>query len=891
MRFLRRFRGLFRRRKLEADMAEEMRVHLEMLAERNRTAGMSADEARFAAQREFGGVEQIKEIVREQRGGLWLAQLGQDLRYAGRTLRKAPGFAVVVVLTLALGVGLNTVVFSFYHLLVAKPLAARAPEQILRVSADDRRFQAPFTLDEVLDLRARLRSASAVVASSPLQVVLMGAATEDHQLPAALQFVSENYFPALGVPAVLGRTFAPGERAVAVISYDAWQRRFNGAPGIVGQTVKLRGVPVTVVGVAPERFGGTTPPSSADFWLPLDEQPEVLPNFDWARNRSSRIWQVQVRRLDGVTPGQVGAEVATIASSWRQPDGKPLRTKTEVATFFQLAGAQVHAVGVTLLLAVGLILLVGCINIVNLIHARNLSRSQEVAIRLALGASRGRLIRQLCAESLLLGLSGGLVGFVIAFWSCEAIRTWATGLIRGITMGTWSPFLDLAPDLTVFGYSVGLALVASLLTGLRPAWLSASVNVDDAIKRRTGAPGTIGAKAGRNRLLAVQIAASLLLLAGTALLLASARRSLTTDPGFDSHHLLTVVAWSNINNNVTSAPDQLQRAREIEERLRRVPGIVGVASADRAPFTGHTSTAYVTDDGKWMNGCITMNVTGDYFSTLGLRIVAGRTFTETETTDAANVLIVSESAARHLWPGKNPLGRQLETAHSERDRTPAVRYTVVGVVQDARLTNLSEVDDIDLFLPRAATAMWLVRTQGKPEALIHPIFTELGALDPKLPSQTAVWTLEEGSMRVQRMFAKVPADIALALGGIALALAAVGIYGVVSFLVARRTHEIGVRLALGARPGDVVALVLRQNLRAVAWGAGMGLAGAAGISILLTRLVLNAEMPDITYGAGAFPIGPYAGALVVLLAVLTVAAWLPARRAAKVDPVEALRAE
>src|SRR6185503_10236161 len=221
-----------------------------------------------------------------------------------------------------------------------------------------------------------------------------------------------------------------------------------------------------------------------------------------------------------------------------------------------------------------------------------------------------------------------------------------------------------------------------------------------------------------------------------------------------------------------------QRAREIEERLRRVPGVVGVASADRAPFTGHSITAFVTDDGKWMNGCVTMNVTQDYFSTLGMSMVAGRTFTQTETTDAANVVIVSESAARHLWPGKNPLGRGLETAHNERDSAPGIRYTVVGVVQDARLTNLSEVDDIDLFFPRAASAMWLVRTQGKPAVLVHPILAELGLLDPKLPSQTAIWTLEDGSMRVQRLFAEVPADFALVLAGIALSLAAVGIYGV-----------------------------------------------------------------------------------------------------------------
>ncbi|HWA27370.1 MAG TPA: ADOP family duplicated permease [Lacunisphaera sp.] len=891
MKILRQFLNLFRRRRIEADMAEEMRAHLELQAARNRAAGMDAAEADQAAQREFGNVASLQEQAREARGWTWIEELGQDLRYAWRTLLKSPGFTTVVVLTLALGVGLNTVVFSFYHLLTGKPLSVRAPEQILRVSADDRRFQSPFTLEEVENLQAGLHSTSAVIASSPQQVLLLGVAGGDHQLPTAVQFVSDNYFAALGVPARQGRIFGRGEESVAVISHEAWQRRFQDAADIVGQTVTLRGAPVTIIGVAPESFGGTTPPSSPDFWLPLAAQPAILPSVNWVRDRSARIWQVQVRREDGFTPGQVGAEVAAMAGGWPQPDGKPLRTKTEVATFFQLGGAQVHAVCIALLLAVGLILLVGCINIVNLIHARNAWRSHELAIRLALGASRWRLLRQLAAESLLLGLAGGGVGFLVAFWACEGIRAWATTLIRKITMGTWSPFLEFSPDCTVFAYSLGLAVAASLITGMRPAWLGAGINVNAALKNRPGAPGTLGARAGRNRLLALQVATSLVLLAGTGLLLSAARRALTTEPGFDARHVISVVAWSNLDTAATGA-EQARRAREIEEHLRGVPGVIAVAGAERAPFTGHSITAYVTDDGRWMNGCVGQNVAPEYFAALGLDLVAGRHFTDEEALAGAKVVIISESAARHLWPGKNPLGRQLESPQKGRTGpAPGVRFTVVGVVRDARLTNLSEVDDIDLFFPLAGSAHWLVRTQGDPAALIQPIYAELGKLDAKLPAQMAVWTLEEGSMRIQRLFARVPADCAMLLGGIALALAAVGIYGVVAFLVARRTHEIGVRLALGARPGDVVSLVLRQNLSAVAWGAGCGLAGAFGLSILLDRLVLRAVMPDITYGAGMFPVVPYAAALLVLLVVLTVAAWLPARRAARVDPMVALRAE
>ncbi|HET7536116.1 MAG TPA: FtsX-like permease family protein, partial [Candidatus Didemnitutus sp.] len=540
---------------------------------------------------------------------------------------------------------------------------------------------------------------------------------------------------------------------------------------------------------------------------------------------------------------------------------------------------------------VGLILLIGGINVVNLLFARNESRAQELAVRLALGASRGRLLRQLCTESILLGLLGGAAGFAFAWWACDAVRAWVTALMREITGGTWSPFLDLTPDGHVFLYSLSLALVAGLLVGLRPAWRSARLDIEAVLKRQGGGHSGVGVFGRRNLLLAVQVAASLLLLAGAGVLLRGARQAVRTDPGFDTSRLMAVVVWSNLKTAPGSAAVQARQAREIDARLRTVPGVQAVSGADRVPFAGHSVTAYVTDEEKWFNGCVTMNVDCDYFATLGVALVAGRTFTQDETATAAPVVIITRSAAEHLWPGKNPLGRKIRPVSSGKDATPTKQFTVVGVVADARFTQLSKADDIDIFFPQTATALWLVRTQLAPEGSVRSIYTALEQVDPALAKCTAVWTMEKGPMRVQLLMARAPASIASLLGILAVSLAAVGIFGMVSFLVVRRSREFGIRLALGADKNDLIVLVLWQTMRPVAWGTAFGALGAVAVTVLLSRLVLNPEMPDFTYGAGAVPVGTLAGVFGVMLVIIAIAAWLPARRAAKVDPIMALRAE
>jgi predicted permease len=873
-------------------MSDEIRAHLELQAAENERRGMSPEEARFAAQRAFGGVEQIKERARDERrrGFTWLEHLLQDARYALRSLKKNPGFTAVVVFTLSLSIALNTVVFSLYSALTLRPLPVRAAKEIVRLNADPRSPHAPFTAAEFEALQTGLHSVNAVIATSPLQVVFAGAAgTTERQRPTAVQLVSMNFFAALGVPARLGRTFTDEDTAAAVMSYDAWQREFNGDAAILGHVIRLQGVSVTIIGVAPPSFGGVTPPAVPDFWLPMAVQPQLLPRVDWLRDPTVRIWELLARRQPGVTTEQVAAEVQVVARSWLpQADGKPLLTAVRAATYFELHGPEVQGVGLVLLLAVGLILLVGGVNVVNLIAARNTAREHEIAIRLAVGASRGRIVRQLCTESVILGLLGGAGALLVAWWACALLHVWTQNVLREMSHGTWSVFIDLTPDARVFAYAVLVSLATGVLVGLRPAWRAASTDIDGALKlqalRSTGGP-----RGRRHVLLTIQVAASMLLLGGAGLLLRGAARAIGTEPGFDAKHLLTIAAWSNLQTIARSPAEQQLRARQIEAELRRLPDVASVASTDRLPFVGHSITPFITDENRFVNNCVSMRVDADYFATLGLLLVAGRGFTADEVASKAPVVIITESTAQHLWPGADPLGRRIAPFRGRGVQTE--QATVIGVLQDARFTLLSKTDPIDLFFPQPASALWLVRTRGAPQAAVPSVLAALRTVDPALPSQTDVGTMEDGPMHFQRLMAQVPAMFASLLGTIALVLAEVGIHGVVSFVVARRTREIGVRLALGATKSDVVNLILRQTLRPAAWGAALGALGAVAIAVLLTRLVLNPEFPDLTYGAGAFPTITLVGVAGFLTLVILIAAYIPARRAAKVDPVIALRAE
>jgi predicted permease len=458
--------------------------------------------------------------------------------------------------------------------------------------------------------------------------------------------------------------------------------------------------------------------------------------------------------------------------------------------------------------------------------------------------------------------------------------------------GQWRMFLNVTPDWRVFAYTMGVALLTGIGVGLWPAWRATGAGMESALKQDASGLGRAarGPWSRRNLLLTTQVALCLVLLAGAGLLFRGATHARATEPGFDSKHLLVMLRVAP----ESAAPTAVARQallREVVARTEALPGIASVAWG-RAPYLGHGIQPFETDDGRWINGCVTNSVSANYLETLAIPVIAGRSFTVGEQESRAPVMIVSESAARHLWPEKNPLGRRLVNPKRNYDGSRET-FTVIGVAKDARLTLLSQTDAVDLFFPRPLPidSMLLVRTRGAPEAALQSIFGALHDVSAILPSQALVMTMEEGPMKLQRLMAEGPAAFGSALGVLALVLASVGIYGVVSFVVARRTREIGIHLALGAQKRDVIGLVLRQTLRPVGWGAGLGLLGATGLSVLIAKLVINPEIPDLTYGAGAFPSATLVGVAGLLLGVILLAAFVPARRAAKVDPIVALRAE
>ncbi len=896
MSLLRKIRALFRKEKIDAEMAEEMRAHLALQAAENRKRGMNDDDARDAAQRVFGGVEQIKESARDQRGWRWLEEFFQDLRYGARLLRRNPGFTLVVAATLALGIGINTVVFSFYGAVVLKPLAVRAPEEVVRLVTSDRnRWNDAFAFAEFEDLVARVHSFSAVIATSPPQIMQVVRPGVNAGAPetVAVRLVSDDYFSVLGVVPQLGRVFNGGTTAVGVLSHESWTRRFQADPAVIGRTLWVQNVAVTIVGVASKTFAGTGRPAPVpDLWLPLALQPALLPTVDWLHDPAVRAWQLLARRKPAVSGEQAAAELAVLGGAWPQPDGKALRVATRPAKLFEVDYPEFQAVCAVLMAAVAMVLLIAGVNVVNLLAARNVARGHELAMRRALGAGRHRLVRQLCTESILLGVLGGAGGLALSQWACDAVNAWLGGMVQKLSGGAVSVALDVAPDWRVFLYAIGVSTITGAAVGLWPALRATGASLDEQLKRTAGgaAAGAGGIGRQRNLLLTVQVAACLLLLAGAGLLFRGASHALTTDPGFDARHVFLL----RINPD-TAAPNgaaHVALLREAASRISALPEVDAVTWAERAPYMGHSISPFVTDEDRWINGCVVNRGGVSYFETLGLSFAAGRGFTAQEVEARAPVVVISESAAHRLWPQKNPLGRRIFYPKRNRDGSRDA-FVVIGVVKDARLTLLSQTDAVDLFFPRpiSASGLFLVHTRTAPEAAFPSALAALRGLDATLPSQTLMMSMEQGPMQFQRLWAAAPAVFASLVGGLALVLAAVGIYGMVSFLVARRTREIGVHLALGAQGGDIICLVLRHTLRPVVWGAGVGLGCAIALSVLITKLVLNPEIPDLTYGAGAFPSATLVGVLGLLLSVILFAALIPARRATKVDPMIALRAE
>ena len=822
--------------------------------------------------------------------------LWQDLRYGARALIKSPGFTAVAVLSLALGIGANTAIFSLIDKLLWRSLPVREPGQLVLLSAESvnpRFLNTVFSYPDYRDYRDMNRVFSGLIAFRDAEVEV-GAGDEAGR--AAGELVSGNYFDVLGVGAARGRTIrpeddaSPGKSPVVVLSHGLWQRRFGSDPDIVGKAVTLAGASYTVVGVAPSGFNGLTLERPTYFWVPLAMQQQLTSENLFASGNRGAAWLKLVGRLKaGVTAAQAQAGLDVLARQVRDantPESDRGRPFYERRMLLEPTGNGISILRkdlskpLTLLLAtVGLILLIACANVANLLLTRAASRRKEIAVRLALGASRARLVRQLVTESLLLASLGGAAGLLFAEW------------LAGLLL-TYNPYrIDLAQttfgitlDARVLAFTLFASALSGLVFGLVPALRSSRPDLIPALKGEVAALRQGAARLGpRGLLVVLQVALSLVVLVGAGLLVRSLRNLFAVDPGFRPAGVLLVPV--SLPSKKYDEARGREFFRELTGRLRALPGVERVSSATVTPMGGEVFTRSVTVEGytpePGQNIGVDSNEVGPgYHELMGIPLVQGRGFTEQDGAGAPRVAVISEAMARVYFAGQNPLGKRLWLGKG----SPPLE--VIGVARDSKYHTLTEsplphLDTPILQDPYAYLDVTVnVRASGDAAALLPAVRREVKALDPSLTLAGAGTLTEElgNSLAAARM----AATLTTLFGLVALLLSAVGLYGAISYSVAQRTREIGIRMALGAQSSDVLTLVIGKGLILTAAGAGVGLAAALALTRLATGLL---------FGVSATDPATFVAITLLLSAAALLACYIPARRAAKVSPTVALRYE
>ena len=911
-----RLRSLLRTAQADEELDDELRDHVERKTEEYIAQGMPQEGARRRARLDLGGIEQTKEKCRDARRVHWIQDLIQDLRFGLRILRKSPAFTAVAVLTLGLGLGVNTTLFSAFDSVALKPLPVKDPVKVVKFkrwfgSGATGDIQHAFSYPEYLYYRDGNHVFSGVIAASwPTQILATLAAESPadrnasrEPLPLQCQLVSANYFSVLGISAAVGRVFgveesqAPGANAVIVLSHSFWQRQFDSDLQISGKTLEINGATFTIIGVTPPDFIGTgNPPQVPDFWAPLPMQAQLIPKNDWLHETMNRRLQVLGRVAIGTDVSEAQAEMEVLTRQFVQahpvPDQTIALTLHRATYFGETDELWFKAFVAGLMAIVGLVLLVACVNLANMLLARAAIRQKEIAARLALGASRGRLIRQLLAESVLLAMLGGMAGFLFSLWTTKL--TWL-GLVRLIQalLGSRTFVAPLTPDGRVFLYTFGLSLITGILFGLWPALQSSKADITDALKSEGSACGQrLSQSRFRSFLVGGQVAVSVVLLISAGLLLRALLRSQVANPGFETKNtFLLSLDWGNDKAKATTTK------REAVARLQTLPEVADVALTDRLPYLG-TMTFLLQVEGskaspKSLPGQTLVNyVSPSYFSTLGIPIVRGRGFTPQEAEELLPVAIVSESTARQAWPGEDPVGRHLKLAQAFRDRGAWEEYQVVGVAKDVRFFNLTRIDPAYVCLPTNASEYnsMLIRAARSPRDTLAAVRASLGALDQTLLPKLGFVSLDR-FMQTQQLLPQCAAIFAAILASLALCLAAVGIYGVMAYLVAQRRREVGIRLAFGASKTDVLQLMVRQGMLPVILGAVCGLMVSTAISGVLRAILIFPGSYDLLFGVSAFDPATYGGLTALLTSIALLACYVPAQRAMKVDPMVALRYE
>jgi predicted permease len=904
-----RFRALVWRGREERDLADEIAFHLEMEAEQHVRHGVSPVEARRRARLALGGAERIKEEVRDARGTRLVEDLRQDVRYAARTLGRNRVFAASVLIILALGIGANAATFTVIRALLLRPLPVPHPERLVTIGDPARTGSvhqgtpaadlASYPVFE--DIRAQNHVLSGLYASGRtgrLDVSLPageGAASSGREHPRG-RLVSGDYFAVLGVVAQLGRTFsaaedvAPGADPVVVISDAYWRRRFGSDRAVPGRTITINETPFTIVGVAPAGFSGTIVGQPTDIWIPLMMQPAIMPHREWLDDRGVSWLLLMGRLAPGVALPQARAalvpiverslldhadasEVGGVREGLRQT---PVSVDAGTRGFSYYRRSYTPSL-LTLTAAVGLVLLIVCANVGNLLLARAEGRRREMGMRLALGAGRGRLVRQLLTESTILAAAGGALGLLGARWGSRAL------LVLG-SNGPGPIPLDVSLDAQVLGLTLAMTLGTALLFGLLPAVRTSGLDLTAALRS-----GGRGAQATGRRprttlgrtLVAVQFALSLLLLVGTAMLLRSARRMHQAELGLDREHL--VVARVDARRSGYEGARFATLVRELTARLAAIPGVRAVSVSENGLFSGSESGTTLAVEGFTARAASDTEVAYDdvgpgYFHTIGGRILLGRDFTDGDRADAPHVAIVNQTMARFFFPNASPIGRRLKMEGSW--------YEIVGLVADVEEQSVRAGATRRLYLPMAQMArepgsIYLeARATEVAAGVVQPIRQVAERYDPGLVvlSVNPLTDLIRDSQSQDQLVSTV----VTVFGAVALLLAALGLYGVMAYATSRRTPEFGVRMALGARPGDVTRLVLQEALAITTVGVILGLPAAFATSRLLRHQI---------FGIGTFDPPSLLAGIAALSVSAALAGYLPARRAAHVSPVEALRGE